>query len=137
MKVKHFFSPVLVLTLAALCAIAVMFLFPSSRVHAQYKGNEKHAVALDEAARYVQNFRKNPVAPAVHGGYFGRDIFEQILAQPGAVGIRYYYAATDDGTPTLVLVAVDSTGDDMVKGVVAEHGLPCPPYCPSTTILSK
>jgi hypothetical protein len=123
--------------LAAFCTVALLLLLPATRAGAQYKGDEKHVVSLEEATRYVKNFRSNPLAPATKGGYFGRNIFEKILAQPGTVGIRYYYAANDDGSPTIVLVGVDSTGDDMVKGVVAEHGLPCPPFCPTVNSLGK
>jgi hypothetical protein len=129
--------PAILFILAAFCAIALLLLLPATRAGAQYKGNEKHVVSLGEATRYIQNFKSNPVAPTTKGGYFGRNIFEKILAQPGTVGIRYYYAAKDDATPTLVLVGVDRTGNDLLQGVIGEVVLPCPPYCPQTNVLSK
>ena len=137
MKKTFSLPPIILLALAALFAVAILLVLPATGARAQYKGDEKHAVSIDEATHYIQNFKSNPVAPATKGGYFGRNIFEKILAQPGTVGIRYYYAAKDDGTPTIVLVGVDSTGDDMVKGVIAEIAFPCPPYCPQTNVLSK
>jgi len=136
MKKQSFSRSIFLFSLAAFFAVAILLLM-TTRAGAQYKEDQKHAVTLDEATRYVQNFKKNRVAPKTNGGYFGRNIFEQILAQPGTVGIRYYYAAQDDSIPTLVLVGVDSTGSDMEKGVVAEHPLPCPPYCITTSTLSK
>ena len=62
---------------------------------------------------------------------------DKILAQPGAVGIRYYYAQTDDGNPTLVLVGVDAKGQDMQTGVIMERGVLCPPFCYSESEFMK
>ncbi len=121
--------------ISLLVSLAVV-LSPSS-VKAQYTGNENHLITFDQAVKYIQNFKQYPAAPAVKGGYFGRNIFDKILAQGGAVGIRYYYAAKDNGSPTLVLVGVDSSGNDMVQGVLGEEQFPCPPLCGSTNQLSK
>jgi hypothetical protein len=123
---------VIITTFAAFVLVA-----PVDRARAQYKGDENHVVSLDAAKHYIQNFKNNPVAPTTKGGYFGRNIFDKILAQAGTVGIRYYYAANDDGTPTLVLVGVDSTGSDLVQGVIGEVVYPCPPYCSSSSALTK
>jgi hypothetical protein len=126
-----------IVTLLVATVVALSLFFPATSARAQYKGDEKHDVSLTDAARFVQNFKSNPVAPSTKGGYFGRNIIDKILGQPGVVGVRYYYAAQDDGSPTIVLVGVDSTGADMVQGVIAEHGLPCPPYCPGANALNK
>ncbi len=110
-----------------------------SNAHQQlYSGREEHAITLDQAVKYIQNFRAKPVAPNIKGAYFGRGIFDKMLSQSGCVGIRYYYAATDSGVPTIVLVGVDTTGNDMVNGTLAEMTYPCPPFCPSTAnVLNK
>jgi hypothetical protein len=63
------------------------------------------------------------------GGTFGRSAFDKILAQPGVVGIRYYFAQTADGSPTIVLVGVNNIGQAMVTGAVEEGAILCPPYC--------
>ena len=111
-------------------------LFPASG-KAQIPAIQNHVVTLDQAVKYIQNYKKNPVAPSTKGGYFGRNIFDKILAQQGVVGIRYYYAAKDDSTPTLVLVGVDSTGNDMEQGIIAEWASICPPYCAQPNHLNK
>jgi hypothetical protein len=128
---------IIVLAVLVVSIVGLALFLPAPRAAAQYKANQKHAVTLDSAAKYIQNFKKHPVAPTIQGGFFGRNIFDKILAQPGLVGIRYYYAAKDDGSPTLVLVGVDSTGDDMVQGVIAEYIWPCPPLCSSSNALNK
>ena len=137
MKKTFLSRPIVVFALLIISLVALAVFLPATRARAQFKGDENHVVTLDVAARYVQNFRNNPVAPTLKGGYFGRNIFDKILAQPGAVGIRYYYAAKDDGSPTLVLVGVNSTGDDMVQGVLGELTIPCPPICGSSNALNK
>ena len=124
-----------VTAVAAVAAFTIGVAVNSAK--AQYTGNENHAITLDQAATYIQNFRKNPSVPSLKGGYFGRNIFEKILAQHGCVGIRYYYAATNEGSPTIVLVGVDSTGNDMEQGVIGEIAIPCPPFCSSPNQLNK
>ncbi|ULQ52892.1 hypothetical protein [Flavihumibacter fluvii] len=40
--------------------------------------------------------------------YIGRNIIDEILAQPGCVGIRYYMGLNEIGEKTLVYVGIDS-----------------------------
>lgn len=103
----------------------------------QYTGQENHVISLDQAAKYVQNFKNFPRTPGVKGGYFGRSIFEKILSQAGCVGIRYYYGQDDNGSSNLVLVGVDGGGNDMTSGVMGELSWPCPPYCPAPSPLTR
>jgi len=51
----------------------------------------------------------------------GRNILDQILAQPGCVGIRFFNALNEVGQKTLVYVGVDAAGKDLVKKVVVEE----------------
>ena len=51
----------------------------------------------------------------------GRNIIDQILAQPGCVGIRFIDAINEEGQKTLVCVGVDATGKDILKNVVVER----------------
>lgn len=49
-------------------------------------------------------------------GYFiGRSILEQVLAQPGCVGIKFYNAYNEAGSKTLVYVGVNAAGNDMLS----------------------
>jgi hypothetical protein len=95
----------------------------------QITGTENHVITLDQAVKLVQNYSFSPTAPTTKGGVFARTIFDKILSQSGCVGIRYYYAKKDDGTPTLVLVGVDNAGNDMTVGVLGDQVFPCPPFC--------
>ena len=126
---------------AIVCCVVTLFLvLGTSSLGArpqQYSGQENHIITLDQAAKYIQNFKNFPKAPTIKGVYFGRSIFDKILAQPGCVGIRFYYAQKDDGTPTLVLVGVDAGGNDITGGPVGDDSFPCPPFCGPPDILNR
>jgi len=51
----------------------------------------------------------------------GRNILEQILAQPGCVGVRFIDAINEEGQKTLVYIGVDAAGKDILKNVVVER----------------
>jgi hypothetical protein len=122
--------------LVASCAFTLLLTL-GAQVPRVYTGKENHVVSLDHAVKYIQNFTEKPTAPSIKGGYFGRSIFEKLLSQDGCVGIRYYYARTDSGVATIVLVGVDSSGNDLYKGILAEESQPCPPWCPASNPLNK
>ncbi|MEX1139017.1 MAG: hypothetical protein WEB33_09685 [Bacteroidota bacterium] len=101
---------------------------PASDEKAVFTGNEQHQITTETALRYVANYH------SMHGeqltaGYMGRNIFEKILAQEGAVGIRIYNARLENGAPTYVIVGVDRNGNDLIGGIIGEDILPCPPAC--------
>ncbi|THU31979.1 hypothetical protein FAM09_27735 [Niastella caeni] len=45
----------------------------------------------------------------------GKEIINQILAQPGCVGIQFYNAINESGQKTLVYVGLDANGTPMVS----------------------
>jgi len=100
----------------------------------QVTGTENHVITLDQATKLVQNYQMSPRVPSIKGGFFGRNIFDKILAQDGCVGIRFYYAQRDDGGSTIVLVGVDIAANDMTGGVLGDIVIPCPPYCGSSVL---
>jgi hypothetical protein len=68
----------------------------------------------------------------------GKEILNQILAQPGCAGIQFYNAINELGQKTLVYVGLDQNGKQMVnysivtadakiqqeKGIVADRAVP-------------
>lgn len=100
---------------------------PEVRTH-RFTGKEKHFVSLVEASQLTKKYREKEGREAVNGGFFSRLIYGKILIQEGCVGVRNYFAALNDGTPTLVLVGVDGTGNDMIRGVLGDDAFPCPPF---------
>jgi hypothetical protein len=53
----------------------------------------------------------------------GRTIIDQILAQPGCVGLRIFDALNENGEKTLVYVGIDSKGNNLLEFTsVNNHG---------------
>ncbi|HJV48896.1 MAG TPA: hypothetical protein VJ549_06450 [Geothrix sp.] len=91
-----------------------------------------HTISREEAGGLIQAFRSS-AAPGTHlSSAFNRSAFEKLLAQPGAAGIRIHQALEADGSPTMVMVAVDSKGADMNAStdLCMQNSSNCPPYCP-------
>ncbi|HEV8539045.1 MAG TPA: hypothetical protein VGR15_09035 [Bacteroidota bacterium] len=97
----------------------------------QLTGRENHNISLQDAATLTRNFRNSTGnnENTILGEYFGKDALASALSQENCIGLRIYYGMRDDGTPVLVLIGVDPSGNDMTAGLVLENGFPCPPVC--------
>lgn len=74
-------------------------------------------ISHELAADFIKAYEK--AYPGEKRGYhLGRNIIDQILAQPGCVGMRFYYGLNEDGRKTLVYVGTDAYGKDLVKRTV-------------------
>lgn len=102
-----------------------------------FTGNEDQSISLVEAAKLTKNYRDSVPANATLSGYFSKQELLKILGQAGSLGIRYYYAKSDDGKQKLVLVGVKSEQDDLFNGEIAEHSIDCPPFCPNPNPLNS
>jgi len=97
--------------------------------------SNNHDITLEQAQILTANFRqKNP--GVVRGGKFDRDAFDEILAQSDCVGIRYYYGLDANDSPQLILVGVNSKGNDMIDDLLCEMSWPCPPTCGDPNVLN-
>ena len=71
-------------------------------------------VGLELGTQMVNSYREaNPTD--VKWYMVGREIIEQILAQPGCAGLKFYNAYNEAGEKTLVYVGVDQNGKGLVK----------------------
>ena|SRR6476469_8967572 len=71
-------------------------------------------VGLAEGVKMIQAFQvSNP--DATQGYYIGRKIIEQILAQPGCVGINFRKCLTELNEEHLVYTGVDAGGKDILS----------------------
>lgn len=79
-------------------------------------------IGLEEGARLVQNFKTaNP--DATPGYFIGRNIIDQILNQPGCVGITFRKCLTENNEEHLVYTGVDAEGKDILSySVVTNTG---------------
>ncbi len=71
-------------------------------------------IGIDEGIKLVNNFRDtNP--DATPGFYIGRNIINQILNQPGCVGINFRKCLSEINEEHLVYTGVDSDGQDLLE----------------------
>lgn len=96
-----------------------------------------HRITREEAEGLVRNFHAQAAAGAHRSSAFNRSAFEQLLAQPGAAGIRIYHARHADHSPTMVMVAVDEQGADLAgaSSLFIQNSHDCPPYCAGSSLL--
>lgn len=71
-------------------------------------------IGFELGAQMINSYRRQNETDVV-SYYVGRNIIEEILAQPGCVGIKLYNAYNEAGEKTLVYVGVDSDGKDMLQ----------------------
>lgn len=100
-------------------------------------GNEDHSISLQTASDWTANYRGTITNGETIAHYFGRTWLLDILAQEGCVGIRIYYALDAEGKKQLVLTGVNSDGDDLYNGILAERSKPCPDTCSSSNPLNS
>ena len=115
-------------------------------------------ISKDEADQFKGAYQERkkqqqiPQADTVRSEFFGSDNLQQILAQPGCIGIRVYHAkrresvnGNDHLVPRVVLVGIDKNGREILEltdpveagmkdmpsgreGQLADGPL-CPPEC--------
>lgn len=87
-------------------------------------------IGLAEGTKLVNAFREaNP--DATPGYYIGRNILDQILNQPGCVGINFKKCLSENNEEHLVYTGVDADGKDILSysvvtntgDVVKENGI--------------
>ncbi len=102
-----------------------------------FNGTEGELITLKEAEQYTANHRNSMVMNDAISHYFGRNVIEQILAQPGCVGIRFYHGKEDNGSKNLVMVGANSAQNDMIDGLIANKSVSCPIICPDKNSLNS
>jgi ABC-type dipeptide/oligopeptide/nickel transport system permease subunit len=125
----------IVVTVSILSIIAIaLFIYPSMNqsVRAEqvnFTGYKNQSISFQEAKGLLKTYERIVASDAVIAQYFGKEIVDKILAQPGCVGVRMYYGKHANGKPGVLIIGVDKYGKDMVTGVLAGPTMVCPPYC--------
>ncbi|MBS1510348.1 MAG: hypothetical protein JST86_05865 [Bacteroidetes bacterium] len=79
---------------------------------------------------------------------FNRNAFDTLLAEPGCAGLRIYYGMNTDLTVHAIVVAVNSSNEDILPAstsrttiaatdiVIVEESQRCPEHCPADSVLN-
>jgi len=117
-----------------------------------------HFISLTEAKELINRYKLEkdeilkdeyvPLNVLTFSETFDRAAFDTLLAKPGCVALRFYFGMLSTRQITLVAVAVDIHGNDLlaartgeldndtVLDDIVEKGQPCPPNCPPSGELS-
>ncbi len=138
MSIRRFILPASIF----IALISLLFIYPSldrpiGAEQSLYSGHEDHNITLQEGIQLTKAYRMTMKGDLPLALYFGSDALSKVLAQPGCVGLRMYYAKHNDGLPTLVIIGVDNKGNDMTKGLICQKASFCPPFCSANSELKQ
>jgi hypothetical protein len=101
----------------------------------EYVPTSGEFITPQEAAAMTAKYRdKNPNKVKAH--YLGKTKIQQLLDQSGAVGIRIYYGIDETNKQQVILVGVNSSGNDILS-LILDRGMPCPSDCSEQNILNS
>jgi hypothetical protein len=92
-------------------------------------GNEGEFITLEEGSEMTSRYRNSVQPGETIAVNFSKQILKEILNQNECQGLRFYFAKNDAGATNLVITGVDSLGNDLYQGILADRGAICPPYC--------
>ena len=110
------------------------------------KPGREHTITAAEAAELTQRHRERataagttPADDGALGGLFDKAAVLKLLEHGNATYLRYYHARSVDGQRTVVLVAADVDGNDLLDGgaQTLDQHWPCPPYCPEAASILR
>ncbi len=101
-----------------------------------FNESEGERISLQEGAELTSNYRTAHPNETI-AQFMGKDIINDILTQPGCVGIRIYYGLNNQGEKNIVLVGTDSQENDLTSGIIADRALPCPLNCSNPNPLNS
>lgn len=106
-------------------SIFMLFVYPSSSnlLNAGQSKSNQNATALTNAHRISVS------SEAVIAHYFGKDVVDKVMKQPGCVGVRMYYGKHTNGKSGFIFIGVDKNGRDMVSTLISGPASYCPPIC--------
>ena len=124
---------VVTISILAIFAIALI-IYPSMNQSVRAEqvnsaGYKNQSISFQDAKGLLKTYERIAASDAVIAQYFGKDIVDKILAQPGCVGMRMYYGKHATGKYSVIFVGVDKNGNDIVSVVLAGPPGICPPYC--------
>ncbi len=96
-----------------------------------------HKVPLAAAVAMTKRYRASVKPGAFRAGFFPSREFTDLMDQKGCAGIRIYLGCHEDNSVSLIMVAVDAEGRDIVSGAngmyqegeVVQDTVTCPPFC--------
>lgn len=90
---------------------------------------QNHFISIEEASELTKRYRNHSGPDAVIAELFDNTSLLNIINQPLCVSIRIYFGLDVNNQNCLIIVGVDVNGNDLVNGLILEHGVCCPTIC--------
>jgi len=89
-------------------------------------------IAKTVARSMIKDYQtENPNAIKAHR--FDKNLIQDLLNEASTDGLRIYHGLDEDEKHVLVLVCIDSNGDDLENNYILERSTICPPICDSNS----
>jgi hypothetical protein len=119
MSIKKIVVTISILSIFALALIIYPSMNQSVRAEqVSFAGYKNQSISFQEAKGLLKTYERIAASDAVIAQYFGKDIVDKALAQPGCVGVRMYYGNRQDGSRGLILIGVDKKGNETIASIV-------------------
>ena len=113
-----------------------------------FNGSEGTFISLTEGSTLTERYRADYLSGDAERKalFFGKEKLEDLLAQTGCQGLRFYFGAvekTDSGKTwtelELVIVGADANENDQLGAnhKILDSGRPCPPDCSTANALNS
>ena len=92
-----------------------------------------HEISVQDAQAMLDAFKNNnSFANQPRGIYFDKDTILELLNQPNAVGIDYYFGVNSSNKLCLIMIALDNQNNEIAAKIM-DFGRENPPYSPNFT----
>lgn len=94
-------------------------------------------ITLDQAKAWAKSWRNNPPKDLAKGHLITGQALTELLASEGVVNVRAYMGVDESGIQKLMLVGVNSAGNDMIDAghLIYDKTEPCPSCCDTNSPL--
>lgn len=113
-----------------------------------FNGSEGTFITLTDGAALTEKYRDDYLSGDAErlAVFFGKEKLEELLAQPGCQGLRFYFGADEKQEAgktwtelDLVIVGADSSENDQIgaNDKILDYGSPCPSKCSTANALNS
>lgn len=92
-----------------------------------------HEISIQEAQTMLDAFKNNPCFSSQSRGiYFDKETILELLNQPNAVGIDYYFGLNSSNKLCLIMIALDNQNNEIASKVM-DFAHEIPPKLPNNS----
>ncbi len=92
-----------------------------------------HEISVQDAQAMLDAFKNNTsFANQPRGIYFDKDTILELLNQPNAVGIDYYFGVNSSNKLCLIMIALDNQNNEIASKIMDAGNL-IPPNMPNSS----